>query len=135
MKLFRLYGWERSGQRRIEDVRRTELKYLWQYSLQWAWVTFLIQASTVFLTLLTIYLYPYFQSTPEEASIPAPEYVLSGLALINQFTVPLCLIPVIVPDLIAARNSTHRLQKFFRMAEVKMDADNTSRKARTNSIP
>jgi len=118
MKLFRLYAWERSGQKRIEKVRRKELDFLWSYSLQWAWATFLTQASTVILTLLTFVLYPYFLSEGSEASFPDAAHALSGLALINQFTVPLSIIPVIVPDLIAARNSTIRLVEFFRKPEV-----------------
>ena len=118
MKLFRLYAWERSGQKRIEKVRRKELDFLWQYSLQWAWATFLTQASTVILTLLTFVLYPFFPLEGSKASIPDAAQALSGLALINQFTVPLSIIPVIVPDLIAARNSTIRLVEFFRKPEV-----------------
>lgn len=114
MKLFRLYAWEKVGMKRIEEVRDRELGHLWAYSLQWAWATFLTQASTVALTLLTFVLYPFFSSE----SVPAAADALSGLALINQFTVPLTIIPVIVPDLIAAYISTSRLQEFFLKPEI-----------------
>ena len=78
-----------------------------------------MQASTVILTLLTFILYPYFRPEGSEAgNIPDAAQTLSGLALINQFTVPLSIIPVIVPDLIAACNSTIRLEEFFRKPEV-----------------
>ena len=135
MKLFRLYAWERSGQKRIEQVRRKELDFLWHYSLQWAWATFLTQASTVILTLLTFVLYPYFRPEGSEAtsSIPDAAQALSGLALINQFTVPLSIIPVIVPDLIAARNSTIRLVEFFRKPEVVGIGDQKHTPAASNS--
>lgn len=109
MKLFRLYAWEYSGMSRIQSVRRRELSHLWSYSLQWAWATFLTQASTVLLTLLSFVLYPLFSADES----PPPAQALSGLALINQFTVPLTIIPVIVPDLIAAWNSTIRLEVFI----------------------
>ena len=119
MKLFRLYAWERAGMKRIEAVRNKELDHLWSYSLQWAWATFLTQASTVALTLLTFVFYPLFNWGSEpSARIPPAAQALSGLALINQFTVPLTIIPVIVPDLIAACNSTTRLQQFFSRPEV-----------------
>ena len=116
MKLFRLYAWERSGLSRIRAVRRKELQHLWSYSIQWAWATFLTQASTVALTLLTFVLYPFLSST--SGSSPPAAQALSGLALINQFTVPLTIIPVIVPELIAACNSTFRLQEFFRKSDI-----------------
>lgn len=114
MKLFRLYAWEKVGMQRIEEVRNRELGHLWSYSLQWAWATFLTQASTVALTLLTFVLYPFFST----GNVPAAAEALSGLALINQFTVPLTIIPVIVPDLIGACNSTLRLQEFFGKPEI-----------------
>lgn len=113
MKLFRLYAWEKAGMKRIEAVRQRELRHLWSYSLQWAWATFLTQASTVALTLLTFVLYRFFND-----QTPPAAQALSGLALINQFTVPLTIIPVIVPDLISAFNSTSRLEQFFRRPEV-----------------
>ena len=125
MKLFRLYAWEQSGLSRIQSVRRRELGHLWSYSLQWAWATFLTQASTVALTLLSFVLYPLFASGDESGWAPPAAKALSGLALINQFTVPLTIIPVIVPDLIAAWNSTLRLEEFFRRPEVE---SNQSRK-------
>lgn len=115
MKMFRLYAWEHSELSRIRDVRRKELNYLWSYSIQWAWATFLTQASTVALTLLTFVLYPFLSSS---GTSPYAAQALSGLALINQFTVPLTIIPVIVPELIAACNSTIRLQDFFRKPDV-----------------
>jgi ABC-type multidrug transport system fused ATPase/permease subunit len=105
--------------KRIEKIRNKELDHLWSYSLQWAWATFLTQASTVALTLLTFIFYPLFNwSSEPSARIPPAAQALSGLALINQFTVPLTIIPVIVPDLIAACNSTSRLQQFFSRPEI-----------------
>ena len=92
------------------------MQHLWSYSIQWAWATFLTQASTVALTLLTFVLYPFLSST--SGSSPPAAQALSGLALINQFTVPLTIIPVIVPELIAACNSTFRLQEFFRKSDI-----------------
>ena len=122
MKLFRLYGWERIGQRRIEDVRKAELHCLWKYSLQWAWSTFFTQASTVVLTLLTFVLYPHFRS-PDQNPTPSASQAFAGLALMNQFTVPLFILPVIVHDLISACNSTRRLTKFIELPEVKGQRD------------
>lgn len=115
MKLFRLYAWERSGLSRIRAVRRKELQHLWSYSIQWAWATFLTQASTVALTLLTFVLHPFLSAS---GTSPSAAQALSGLALINQFTVPLTIIPVIVPELIAACNSTFRLNEFFRKSDI-----------------
>uniref|UniRef100_A0A0N8CA55 ATP-binding cassette sub-family C member n=1 Tax=Daphnia magna TaxID=35525 RepID=A0A0N8CA55_9CRUS len=124
MKLFRLYAWERSAMSRIRAVRRKELQHLWSYSIQWAWATFLTQASTVALTLLTFILYPFLSSS---GTSPSAAEALSGLALINQFTVPLTIIPVIVPELIAACNSTLRLGEFFRKSDISVQRHHHSK--------
>lgn len=128
MKLFRLYAWERSGLSRIRAVRRKELQHLWSYSIQWAWATFLTQASTVALTLLTFVLYPFLSPS---GSAPTTAQALSGLALINQFTVPLTIIPVIVPELIAACNSTIRLQEFFRKSDISVQRHQHTKQSQT----
>ena len=114
MKLFRLYAWERTCRDRISQVRRRELSALWKYSLQWACATFLTQAATVVLTLLTFVLYEMFTN-----DFPSAADTFAGLALMNQFTVPLFILPVIVDDLISAWNSTKRLTDFLRQPEVK----------------
>ena len=41
----------------------------------------------------------------------------------NQFTVPLFILPVIVHDLISARNSTRRLTHFVHLPEIKAQRD------------
>lgn len=130
MKLFRLYAWERSAMSRIRAIRRKELQHLWSYSIQWAWATFLTQASTVALTLLTFVLHPFLSSS---GTSPSAAEALSGLALINQFTVPLTIIPVIVPELIAAYNSTLRLGEFFRKSDISVQRHHHS-KLSTESV-
>ena len=76
-------------------------------------IAFLTQASSIVVTLVTFSLYPLIEGKPLSSS-----KVFTGLALFNQLTVPLYIIPMVIPILIASIVSTKRLVRFLGMPEV-----------------
>lgn len=76
-------------------------------------IAFLTQASSIVVTLVTFSLYPLIEEKPLSSS-----KVFTGLALFNQLTVPLYIIPMVIPILIASIVSTKRLVRFLGMPEV-----------------
>ncbi|XP_042213487.1 ATP-binding cassette sub-family C member 9-like isoform X2 [Homarus americanus] len=113
VKLVKVHAWEDVFIKRITAVRHKELKLLQHDSILRALMTFLTQGSGVIVCLVTFGLYSWLESAALE-----PARVFSGLALFNQLTVPLFILPIIVSHTITAMNSTRRLQKFFSSPEV-----------------
>ncbi|KAG7177781.1 ATP-binding cassette sub-family C member Sur-like, partial [Homarus americanus] len=91
VKLVKVHAWEDVFIKRITAVRHKELK--------------LLQHDSILRALM-------------KSAALEPARVFSGLALFNQLTVPLFILPIIVSHTITAMNSTRRLQKFFSSPEV-----------------
>ncbi|XP_075219902.1 sulfonylurea receptor isoform X2 [Lycorma delicatula] len=114
IRLLKLYGWEIDFYNKLSCTRSGELSLLDKDSLYWAIMTFLTQASSVLVTLVTFIIY----YTLEDDCIFTPDSVFSGLALFNQLTVPLFIFPITVPIIISAQVSTRRLETFLKLPEV-----------------
>ncbi|XP_071518290.1 LOW QUALITY PROTEIN: ATP-binding cassette sub-family C member 9 [Panulirus ornatus] len=113
IKLVKVHAWEDVFVRRISCVRERELRLLHKDSVLRALMTFLTQGSGVVVSLVTFGLYSVLEGLALE-----PSSVFSGLALFNQLTVPLFILPIIVSHTIRAKNSTRRLEEFFSLPEV-----------------
>nr|XP_027220471.1 ATP-binding cassette sub-family C member Sur-like [Penaeus vannamei] len=113
IKLVKLHAWEDVFIRRVTSTRERELHLLYRDSIYRALMTFLTQGSGVVVCLVTFGLYSLLEGAALE-----PARVFSGLALFNQLTVPLFILPIIVSHTIRAKNSTRRLQEFLNMQEV-----------------
>nr|XP_053630896.1 ATP-binding cassette sub-family C member Sur-like [Cherax quadricarinatus] len=113
VKLVKVHAWEDVFVRRITQVREKELGLLHRDSVLRALMTFLTQGSGVVVSLVTFGLYSWVEGSALE-----PSRVFSGLALFNQLTVPLFILPIIVSHTIRAKNSTRRLEEYFSSPEV-----------------
>ncbi|XP_042877609.1 ATP-binding cassette sub-family C member 9-like isoform X1 [Penaeus japonicus] len=113
IKLVKLHAWEDVFIRRVTSIRERELHLLYKDSIYRALMTFLTQGSGVLVSLVTFGLYSILEDVALE-----PARVFSGLALFNQLTVPLFILPIIVSHTIRAKNSTRRLQEFLSLQEV-----------------
>ncbi|XP_063611389.1 ATP-binding cassette sub-family C member 9-like [Penaeus indicus] len=113
IKLVKLHAWEDVFIKRVTSTRERELHLLYRDSIYRALMTFLTQGSGVVVCLVTFGLYSLLEGAALE-----PARVFSGLALFNQLTVPLFILPIIVSHTIRAKNSTRRLQEFLNMQEV-----------------
>ncbi|KAK4297665.1 hypothetical protein Pmani_029928 [Petrolisthes manimaculis] len=113
MKLIKIHAWEDVFVKRIVTVREKELALLRRDSILRALMTFVTQGAGVVISAVTFGLYWKVEGRALE-----PSRVFSGLALFNQLTVPLFILPIIVSHTIKAKSSTKRLQEFFSLPEV-----------------
>lgn len=116
IKLLKLHGWEKVYSEMVKDIRKEELKILKKDAIFVAINTFITQGSAILLTLVTFSIYSLV-----EGKQLTPAKVFSGLALFNQLTVPLYIIPFVIPIVINAMVSTRRLAEFFSMPEIDSD--------------
>ncbi|KAG0730314.1 ATP-binding cassette sub-family C member Sur [Chionoecetes opilio] len=112
-RVVKVHGWEEVFLRKITAVRKKELSLLHRDSLLRALMTFLTQAAGVLVSLVTFGLHTLVEGRPLEAG-----RVFSGLALFNQLTVPLFILPIILSHTIRAKNSVRRLESFLRTPDV-----------------
>lgn len=117
IKLLKLHGWERVYANMVKQIRKEELEVLRKDAIFVALNTFITQGSAILLTLVTFSLYSVIEGRPL-----TPSQVFSGLALFNQLTVPLYIIPVVIPIVINAIVSTKRLSEFLSQPEVGTEA-------------
>lgn len=113
IKILKLYGWEMKYANHIEAVREKELKLLKKDAIYVALNTFITQASSIIVTLVTFAIYSKI-----EGKALTPSEVFTGLALFNQLTVPLYIIPFVIPIVINSVVSTKRLSEFLNHPEV-----------------
>lgn len=113
IKLLKLLGWNVKFATRITKLRELELKHLRKDAIFVALNTFITQGSAILVTLITFNLYSYIEKAPLTAA-----RVFTSIALFNQITVPLYIVPVVIPMMISAINSHKRLVDFFLSSEV-----------------
>ncbi|XP_054166952.1 ATP-binding cassette sub-family C member 9-like [Oppia nitens] len=113
IKFLKLLGWESCFADAVNKIRNKELSVLKKDAIYVALNTFITQGSAIVVTLVTFAIYPYIEGKPLSAS-----HVFTGLALFNQLTVPLYIIPVVIPIMISAVISTKRLANFLSIPEV-----------------
>ncbi|XP_037068695.1 LOW QUALITY PROTEIN: ATP-binding cassette sub-family C member 8-like [Pollicipes pollicipes] len=113
IRQLKLNALEFAYEKKIQLVRKNELKLLMKDSLFWALNMFLTQASLTVITMTTFGLYSLLERQPLVSS-----HVFSGVALFNQLTVPLFVLPKIVKAIIGAWVSIGRLGDFLGLAEV-----------------
>ncbi|EEC13789.1 ABC transporter, putative, partial [Ixodes scapularis] len=94
IKLLKLHGWEKVYANMVKEIRAEELKLLRKDAILVAINTFITQGSAILLTLVTFSVYSAIEGRPL-----TPAKVFSGLALFNQLTVPLYIIPFVIPIL------------------------------------
>ena len=93
----------------ISEVRKRELKYLKKDSWLWSAMTFLASVSTLIVSVLVISLYALLESEPFKS-----EDIFTTLALLNQLTVCLSVLPVTLPIYVKGILSLRRLKSFWR---------------------
>ncbi|GFS61777.1 ATP-binding cassette sub-family C member 8 [Trichonephila inaurata madagascariensis] len=134
IKLLKLYGWDRLYANFVQNVREKELKILRSDAICVAFNTFITQTSSIIVTLVTFSLFSKLEGKPL-----MPADVFTGLALFNQLTVPLYIIPFVIPMVINAVVSTRRLVDFLMLPEVDLSLpwrdDSDTPDARVEFVP
>ncbi|GIX77651.1 ATP-binding cassette sub-family C member 9 [Caerostris extrusa] len=134
IKLLKLYGWDRLYANFVQIVREKELKILRSDAICVAFNTFITQTSSIIVTLVTFSIFSKMEGRPL-----MPVDVFTGLALFNQLTVPLYIIPFVIPMVINAVVSTNRLVDFLMLPEVDLSLpwrdDSDAPDARVEFVP
>ncbi|XP_060810870.1 ATP-binding cassette sub-family C member Sur isoform X2 [Amyelois transitella] len=122
INVIKLYVWEDLFKEKILNLREVELKLLNKDSIYWSFLTFTTQTSTILVTVVTFTVYYFLENNKNLTAVN----VFAGLALFNQLTVPLLILPVTVLMVIQAKVSTQRIHDFLDLPEsnnVKEDVD------------
>ena len=109
MKSVKLGCLEQTKLSQISQVRKQELKCLKKDSWLWSAMTFLASVSTLLVSVLVICLYALLESEPFKS-----EDIFTTLALLNQLTVCLSVLPVTLPIYVKGILSLRRLKSFWR---------------------
>ncbi|CAH1800691.1 unnamed protein product [Owenia fusiformis] len=113
IKLLKLYAWEALFCKKVEDVRKKELKFLFKAACLWAATLFITDGAPISITLVTFCVYPYIEGQQLTAS-----KAFSALALFNLLAIPLVVAPMVINIITHAKVSTDRLLPFFLASEV-----------------
>ncbi|XP_049867154.1 ATP-binding cassette sub-family C member 3 [Pectinophora gossypiella] len=113
MNVIKLYVWEDLFKEKILNLREVELKLLNKDSFYWSFLTFTTQVSTILVTLITFTVYYFLENSKGLTAVN----VFAGLALFNQMTIPLLILPVTVLMVIQAMVSTKRIKDFLELPE------------------
>ncbi|CAK1552104.1 unnamed protein product [Leptosia nina] len=113
MNVIKLYVWEDLFNEKILQLREVELKHLNKDSIYWGILTFITQFSSVLVTVITFIAQYLLGKSSELTTVN----IFAGLALFNQLTIPLLILPVTVLMVIQAMVSTRRLQDFLDLPE------------------
>ncbi|KAL4702536.1 hypothetical protein ACJJTC_001421, partial [Scirpophaga incertulas] len=113
MNVIKLYVWEDLFNEKILNLREVELKLLNKDSIYWGFLTFTTQVSTILVTVVTFVAYYFLNDSKGLTAVN----VFAGLALFNQLTVPLLILPVTVLMVIQAMVSTKRITDFLELPE------------------
>ncbi|XP_070573726.1 ATP-binding cassette sub-family C member 9-like [Ptychodera flava] len=113
IKLLKLYGWEERFCSAIETVRASEVGQMFKNGMYNVATMFLVQSTPVIVTLISFSLYSVVEKAPL-----TPEIAFSALALFNQMTIPLFLVPMVIGWTVNAMVSVKRLKTFFAAPEI-----------------
>nr|XP_026495227.1 ATP-binding cassette sub-family C member Sur [Vanessa tameamea]XP_026495229.1 ATP-binding cassette sub-family C member Sur [Vanessa tameamea] len=113
MNVIKLYVWEDLFNEKILQLREVELKLLNKDSWYWGLLNFTTQVSAALITIITFTTHYYLENTITLNSIN----VFAGLALFNQLTIPLLILPVTIFMMIQAMVSTKRIKDFLELPD------------------
>lgn len=116
IKLLKLLGWDLSFAEHIKKFRGKELELLKKDAIFVAINTFLTQGSAILVTMITFSLFPVIEQRPLTAAT-----VFTSIALFNQITTPLYIVPLVIPMLVSAIVSHRRLVDYLSILELNTD--------------
>ncbi|VVD03568.1 unnamed protein product, partial [Leptidea sinapis] len=113
INVIKLYVWEDLFNEKILQFREVELQHLNKDSFYWSFLTLSAQFSTVLVSVVTFMLHYYLNSPTNLTAVN----IFTGLALFNQLSIPLLILPVTVLMVIQAMVSTKRINEFLDLPE------------------
>ncbi|XP_070506650.1 ATP-binding cassette sub-family C member Sur isoform X2 [Chironomus tepperi] len=127
IKLIKLNAWEEIFIEKIAECRDNELKYLKIDAFYWTLMTFLTHISSILITIVTFAVYTLINDESIEFN---SSNVFTALALFNQLTVPLFILPITIPIIISSIISTRRIERFLSQPEIEKEFEGVKNMAR-----
>ncbi|XP_033123425.1 ATP-binding cassette sub-family C member 9-like isoform X2 [Anneissia japonica] len=129
IKLLKVYGWEKVYADMIEGVRANEFKCMKRMGVCTVFQYFFVMSSPVMVTLLSFSLYSKLEGVDLK-----PDIAFSSLALFQQLTVPLFLLPMTLAFLVNAIVSTNRLRNFLIAPEIEKLDNGRQQRQQKNGV-
>ena len=118
MKILKLYAWEPSFMKDVEDTREKELKILLNIGYLNAAINFVMTCAPFLVSLVTFAVYVL----SDENNVLDAQKAFTSIALFNILRCPLNMFPSTINSVVAANVSLKRINKFLRNDELDTEA-------------
>ncbi|TRY74646.1 hypothetical protein TCAL_01629 [Tigriopus californicus] len=127
MKILKLYAWEPSFEKSVNDIRAQEIKILTQMAYLQSGSSFIWTCAPYVVSLVTFATYVLV----DEANVLTAERAFVSLALFNILRFPLSMLPMMITALIQASVSIKRINNYMRATE--LEEKNVTKDTRPSS--
>lgn len=128
IKILKLYAWETSFKKYVEDVRLKELKLLKKWSFCHAFKLFIYNVASNFLALFSFLAYVFISDTNLDAEI-----IFVSLSFFNLMKMPLQNLAVSFIDLTESYISIKRIDNFLNLLEIVPEDITNHKNSKLNS--
>ncbi|XP_059160756.1 multidrug resistance-associated protein 1-like [Physella acuta] len=117
IKVLKLYAWEGSFEKKVEEIRRQELTIIRRFAVVIAMLIFVFNTMPYMVQLTSFGV--YIAISDEGYLSPSKAFV--SLQLFNMLNVPLTFLPMIIPMLVQAGVAITRLARYLNTDDIKPD--------------
>ncbi|XP_039857920.1 canalicular multispecific organic anion transporter 1 [Simochromis diagramma] len=117
VKILKLYAWEPSFQKQVEDIRGEELKVMKKFAYLTAVSTFIFSSAPALVSLAT---FAVFVSVSKDNVLTA-EKAFTSISLFNILRFPLAMLPMLIASIVQTAVSKKRLEKFLAGEDIDSD--------------
>ncbi|KAG0221149.1 hypothetical protein BGW41_007173, partial [Actinomortierella wolfii] len=118
IKIIKLYGWEDSSRAKVEEIRRQEIDLLKQSCVADSYMRIVYSSATLPMALVTFALYTTIGGPGWTPGKMTADIIVVSIALFGMLSRPISLFGGAIGQLINARVSTGRVQKFLLADEI-----------------
>ncbi|KAL3972079.1 growth differentiation factor 15 [Sarotherodon galilaeus] len=117
IKILKLYAWEPSFQKQVEDIRGEELKVLKKFAYLHSFSLLIFRCSPALVSLAT---FAVFVSVSNDNVLTA-EKAFTSISLFNILRSPLAMLPMLIASIVQTAVSKKRLEKFLAGEDIDSD--------------
>uniref|UniRef100_A0A669DWJ6 Canalicular multispecific organic anion transporter 1 n=1 Tax=Oreochromis niloticus TaxID=8128 RepID=A0A669DWJ6_ORENI len=117
VKILKLYAWEPSFQKQVEDIRGEELKVMKKFAYLTSVSTFIFSSAPALVSLAT---FAVFVSVSKDNVLTA-EKAFTSISLFNILRFPLAMLPMLIASIVQTAVSKKRLEKFLAGEDIDSD--------------
>nr|XP_046256958.1 canalicular multispecific organic anion transporter 1 isoform X2 [Scatophagus argus] len=109
IKILKLYAWEPSFQKQVEDIREKELKVMRKFAYLSSVSTFIFSCAPALVSLATFSVFVGVSSD----NVLTAEKAFTSISLFNILRFPLAMLPMLIAAMVQTTVSKKRLEKFL----------------------